>query len=152
MAIIRWKDRDMYDPWGDFKKLQNEINSLFDFDRFPATTGLFDRSFSPALDVIENSQDFTVKCELPGLDQKDIDVSIASNVLTIKGQKRDEREEKKGKYYKKESWSGSFQRTLPLPASIENDKIQAEFKEGILTITLPKKEEAKTKQIAVNIK
>jgi len=152
MAIIRWKDRDMYDPWGDFKKLQNEINSLFDFDRFPATTGLFDRSFSPALDVIENSQDFTVKCELPGLDQKDIDVSIASNVLTIKGQKKDEREEKKGKYYKKESWSGSFQRTLPLPASIENDKIQAEFKEGILTITLPKKEEARTKQIAVNIK
>jgi len=73
-------------------------------------------------------------------------------VLTIKGQKKDEREEKKGKYYKKESWSGSFQRTLPLPASIENDKIQAEFKEGILTITLPKKEEARTKQIAVNIK
>jgi len=152
MAIIRWKDRDLYDPWGDFKKLQNEINSLFDLDRFPATTGLFDRSFSPAVDLVENPQDFTVSCELPGLDQKEIDVSIASNVLTIKGQKKNEREEKKGKYYRKESWSGSFQRTLPLPASVDGDKIKAELKNGILIIVLPKREEAKAKQIAVNVK
>jgi len=152
MAMIRWKDRDVYDPWHDFKKLQNEINSLFDFDRLPTSTGLFDRSFSPAIDVIENTNDYTVACELPGLDQKEIDVSIASNVLTIKGQKKDEHEEKKGKFYKKESWSGSFQRTLPLPMSVEGDKIKAELKDGVLTIVLPKKEEVKPKQIAVSIK
>jgi len=152
MAIIRWKDRDVYEPWNEFRRLQSEINSLFDFDRLPTTTGLFDRSFSPAIDVIENAGDYTVTCELPGLEQKDIDVSIASNVLTIKGQKKDVHEEKKGKYFKKESWSGSFQRTLPLPTSVEGDKVKAELKEGVLTIVLPKKEEAKTKQIAVNIK
>jgi len=114
--------------------------------------GLFDRSFSPAVDVVENPQDFTVSCELPGLDQKDIDVSIASNVLTIKGQKKDEREEKKNKFYRKESWSGSFQRTLPLPSSVDGEKIKAELKNGILTIVLPKREEAKAKQITVNVK
>jgi len=152
MAIIRWKDRDVYDPWQDFKRLQNEINNLFDFDRMPTSTGLFDRSFSPVIDVIENTNDYTVTCELPGLDQKEIDVSIASNVLTIKGQKKDEHEDKKGKFYKKESWSGSFQRTLSLPMSVEGDKIKAELKDGILTIVLPKKEEAKPRQIAVNIK
>jgi len=152
MAIIRWKDRDVNDPWSDFKKLQNEINNLFDFDAFPSTTGLFDRSFSPAVDVSENPNGYTVTCELPGLELKDIDVSIASNVLTIKGQKKDEKEEKKGKFFRKESWSGSFQRTLPLPISIDAEKIQAELKDGILSIVLPKKEEAKPKQIAVNIK
>jgi len=152
MAIIRWKDRDAYDPWKDLKNLQKEINNLFDFGNLPASTGLFDRSFSPAIDVIENTNDYTVTCELPGLEQKDIDVSIASNVLTIKGQKKDEHEEKKAKFYKKESWSGSFQRTLPLPMTVEVDKIKAELKDGMLKVTLPKKEEAKPKQIAVNIK
>ncbi|MBN1410247.1 MAG: Hsp20/alpha crystallin family protein [Spirochaetales bacterium] len=152
MAIVRWKNRDLYDPWADFKSLQDEINDLFDIDRFPSTTGLFDRSVSPAIDVIEGEHEFTVKCELPGMEQKDIDVSIASNILTIKGQKKNEVEEKKGKYYKKESWAGNFQRTLSLPSSVAADKISAELKDGILTIALPKKEEAKPKQIEVNIK
>lgn len=152
MALIRWKDRDVYDPWSDFKKLQNEINSLFNFDSVPSATGIFDRNFSPAIDVIENSNDFTVTCELPGLEQKEIEVSIASNVLTIKGEKKSEQDDKKGKFYRKESWSGSFQRTLPLPASVETDKIQAELKDGLLTLLLPKKEEVKPKQITVNIK
>jgi len=152
MAIIRWKDRDLYDPWNDFKKLQNEINDLFDFDHLPSSSGLFDRSFSPAIDVVENTNDYTVTCELPGLDQKEIDVSIASNVLTLKGQKKDEHEEKKSKFYKKESWSGSFQRTLPLPMSVAAEKVKAELKDGILTVVLPKKEEVKPRQIAVSTK
>lgn len=150
MAIIRWKNRDLYDPWNDFKALQKEINNLFDIDQFPSSTGLFDRSVSPAMDVTEDTNEYTVTCELPGLDQNEIDVSVASNVLTIKGEKK--REEKKGKYYKRESWSGTFQRTLPLPSQIDGDKIKAELKDGMLTIVLPKKEEVKPKQIAVNIK
>ncbi|MBN2510737.1 MAG: Hsp20/alpha crystallin family protein [Spirochaetales bacterium] len=151
MALIKWKNRDLYDPWADFKSLQDEINALFDIDRVPTTTGLFDRSVSPAIDVIEDEHTYTVVCELPGMNEKDIDVSIASNVLTIKGEKKNEREEKKGSYYKKESWSGSFQRTLPLPASVNGDKISAQLKDGVLSVVLPKKEEAKPKQISVNI-
>ncbi|MBN2737184.1 MAG: Hsp20/alpha crystallin family protein [Spirochaetales bacterium] len=152
MSLIKWKNRDLYNPWSEFKALQNEINDLFDMDRFPGNTGLFDRNFSPKIDVVENDQNFVVNCELPGLEQKDLDVSIASNVLTLKGTKKGHHEDgKKGQFYKKETWSGSFQRTLSLPTSVDANKIQAELKNGILTITLPKKEEAKAKQISVNV-
>jgi len=116
MAIIRWKDRDVYDPWYEFKTLQKEINNLFDVDHFPTTTGLFDRNFSPAIDIAEDTNEYTIACELPGLNLNELDVSIASNVLTIKGERK--YEDKKGKSYKRESWSGSFQRTLPLPVQV----------------------------------
>jgi HSP20 family protein len=152
MAIIRWKKKDMYDPWSELDRLQDEINDLFDVDRFPTTSGLFDRPISPAIDVIENPENYKVICELPGIDLEDIDVSITSNVLTIKGEKKEDKEEKKGRYYRKESCAGGFQRTLSLPGSVEADKVKAEFKNGIMSITLPKKEEAKPKQITVNIK
>lgn len=152
MAIVRWKNGQAYDPWAGLKSLQDEINNLFDLEQFPVATGLFDRSVSPAIDVAEGEHEFTVTCELPGLEQKDVDLSLAANVLTIKGEKKNNREEKKGSYYKKETWSGSFQRTLSLPSSVDADKINAQLKDGILTITLPKKEEAKPKQISVNVK
>lgn len=152
MALVRWKNRDLYDPWANLRSLQEEINDLFDIDRPTTTSGLFDRSVSPAIDVVEGEHAFTVLCELPGLDQKDIDVSVESNVITIKGEKKTEREEKKGKFFKKESWSGAFQRTLPLPSSVDVEKIDASLKDGILTVVLPKKEEAKPKQITVSTK
>ncbi len=152
MGLVKWKNKSLYDPWNDFRSLQNEINELFDADRFQGYTGLFDRNFSPALDVTESENEYSVICELPGIEQKDIDLSIASNVLTIKGTKKDEKEEKKGKYYRKESWSGSFQRTLPLPVSVNTEKINAELKDGILKITLPKKEDSKPKSINVSVK
>jgi HSP20 family protein len=120
-------------------------------DRLPATTGLFDRPVSPAIDIVENPGDFKVICELPGIDLKDINVSITANVLTLKGEKKVETEEKRGKYYRKESRSGSFQRTLSLPSSVDAEKVSAELKNGILTITLPKREEEKPKQITVNL-
>jgi HSP20 family protein len=133
------------------KSLQNEINDLFRNNRLPSTTGLFDRSVTPAIDFIEGENEFTVTCELPGLEEKDIEVSIASNVLTLKGTKNREMENKKGKYYKKESWAGSFQRTLALPQTVDSEKIGAQLKNGILRIVLPKKEELKPKQITVEI-
>ena len=152
MAITRWKRNDSYDPWDDFRSLQNEINDLFNTDRYPSSTGLFDRNASPAVDVVEGDHEFTILCELPGMEQKDVDVSIASNVLTIKGSRNEDSRSGEGKYYRRETWSGSFQRTLSLPVSVDVDKVGAELKEGILRIVLPKKEEAKPKQIAVKVK
>jgi HSP20 family protein len=151
MNIIR-RPADVYDPFRELRKLQNDINDLFTFDRFPGTEGLFDRNFSPALDVTENANDYTVRAEVPGLEEKDIDVSIASNVLTIRGEKKGEKEAKDAKFFRKETWSGSFQRTLPLPVPVDAAHIQAELKDGILTVVLPKREEAKPKQISVNVK
>ncbi len=153
MALVRWKERTPYDPWADLQKLQNEINDLFDVGPRSENAGLFDRSVSPSVDIIESEHDFSIICELPGLEQKDIDLSITSNIITIKGEKKGKNEVKeKGKLYKKESWSGSFQRTLSMPESIDSEKIKAELSNGILTINVPKKEEMKAKQIAVKVK
>lgn len=151
MAMVKWKNRDMYDPWAGFRTLQDEINDLFDIDRFPTSTGLFDRNLSPAIDLVEGEQSFTVRCELAGIDKKDLDLTVTSNVLTIKGEKKDRKDDKKINYFKKECWTGSFQRTISLPDTADTGKISAEMKDGILTITLPKKEEAKPKQISVKI-
>ena len=145
------KNKNLYDPWESMKTLQNEINDLFRNDRIPSTTGLFDRSVTPAIDFIEGENEFTVTCELPGLEEKDIDVSIASNVLTVKGTKNTDYENKRGKYYKKETWTGSFQRTLALPQTVDSEKISAQLKNGILQIRLPKNEELKPRQITVDV-
>ena len=151
MAIMK-RPGDVYDPFRELRVLQNEINDLFNVDRFPGTAGLFDRSFSPALDVTESEDAFTVRAELPGLSEKDIDVSIASNVLTLRGEKKEDKERKDGKVYRRETWSGSFQRTLSLPLSVDAGNAKADLKDGVLTLVLPKREEAKPKQITVKTK
>jgi len=151
MALIRWYDRDL-EPVGTFDWLQRQINDLFDFPRFPETQGLFDRRVSPAIDVIEHPDSFSVECDLPGIDQKDIDISIASGVLTIKGDKKTEQKSENRKVYKKETWEGSFQRTISLPSVVDADKVEASFSNGVLRITLPKRDEAKTKRIELKSK
>jgi len=152
MALVKWRKREIGDPISEFERLQDEINKLFQFGRFPDATGLFDRTVSPALDVVESAEGYTVICDLPGVDPKDIDVNILDNVLTIKGEKKESSESRDAKVYKKETWSGSFQRTLSLPSSLDGSKVEAELKNGILRILLPKREEAKPKQITVNLK
>ncbi len=150
MAIVRWRRRDPFDPWDEVHRLQDEINSLFDVNRAPAANGLFDRRISPPVDVVENSDDYVVLCELPGIAKDDLDISIANNVLTIKGEKKAPKDNRKA--YKQESWHGTFQRTLSLPAGVESAKdLSAELKDGVLRLTLPKREESKPKQIAVTI-
>ena len=151
MAVIRWYDRDL-EPVGTFDWLQRQINDLFDFPRLPETQGLFDRRVSPAIDVIEHSESFTVECDLPGIDQKDIDITIASGVLTIKGEKKGEQKSEKRRVYKKETWEGNFQRTISLPSSVDADKVEASFRNGVLTVTLPKREEDKAKRIELKSK
>jgi len=151
MALVRWYDRDL-EPVGTFDWLQRQINELFDLPRFPESQGLFDRRVSPAIDVVEHADRFTVECDLPGIDQKDIDISIASGVLTIRGEKKTEKKSEKTKVYKKETWEGSFQRTVSLPSGVDGDKVEATFTDGVLKITLPKREEAKTKKIELKAK
>jgi len=151
MALVKWKNRSLNDPWEEMRSLQNEINDLFTINRIPTTTGLFDHSVTPSIDFIEEENEFILSCELPGLEESDIDVSIASNILTLKGNKKSQEEQSEGKYYKKETWSGSFQRTITLPHTVDNEKISAEMRNGILQVLLPKKEESKPKQISVKI-
>ncbi|WP_319560613.1 Hsp20/alpha crystallin family protein [Marispirochaeta sp.] len=150
MALVRY--RNSIDPWREFERLRDEINDLFDYDQSSGNRGLFDRHVSPALDVIEGQDSFTVMCELPGIEQKDIALSLTGNVLTIKGERSADKEKDKEKVYRQESWSGTFQRTISLPQTVDGDKkADAVLENGILTLTLPKKEEAKPKQISIKV-
>lgn len=146
------KRGDIPDSWNNLRSLQKEINSLFDDDFFPASTGLFDRSYSPSIDLVENADDFILTCELPGIAQNDIDVQVADMVLTIKGDKKESDEDSDRKWFKRESWYGSFQRTISLPAGVDAERITGEMENGVLRLILPKQEEVKPRQIAVKVK
>lgn len=153
MNIVRRNRNNLWDPVGELDRIRREIDDMFD----PAarrffSDGLFDREFSPALDVVENNDGFLVSVDLPGVDKRDLEISVADNVLTIKGEKKDNRESKNGKFFRKESWEGTFQRTLSLPHGVDAAKIDAKMRDGVLAISLPKREEAKPKQIEVNVK
>jgi HSP20 family protein len=113
--------------------------------------GLFEGEWAPAVDVYEDENKVVVKAELPGMTDKDIDVNILNNTLTIKGEKKKEEEKKEQSYYRLESSYGVFQRSITLPSHVAADKVKASFKNGILEIELPKKEEAKPKQIRVDV-
>lgn len=142
------------DDENPFSLLRREMDSLFDnffggFDMEPFEGRL--GSFSPRVDVIENDREIRVSVELPGMDDKDIDVSLNKDMLTIRGEKKEEKEQKGKDYYRMERSYGSFSRTVPLPVEIDMEKAAASFKKGVLNITLPKtsKSVAETKKIAV---
>jgi|SRR5208283_3082316 len=145
-----------HDDENPFSLLRREMDSLFDnffrgFDLEPFERRL--GSFSPRVDVTENDEQIKVSVELPGLDEKDIDISLNKDALTIRGEKTEEKEHKRRDYYRMERSYGSFSRMIPLPVEIETDKAEATFKKGVLSITLPKtsKAVAETKKIAVKV-
>jgi HSP20 family protein len=139
-----------------FAVLRSEMDSLFEnffrgFDLQPFESRL--GGFNPKVDVTENDKEIKISAELPGMDEKDIDVSLQKDVLTIKGEKKEEKEDKGKDYYRMERSYGSFSRSVPMPVDVETDKIEAKFKKGVLSITLPKtaKAVAETKKIAVKV-
>jgi HSP20 family protein len=152
--------------WQPFDSLRREVNRLFDdfdggFWRAPFASSLFDIApfrrpnttfvAAPAVDVAETDKAFEIAAELPGLDEKNVEVKVANGVLTIKGEKEDEKEEKKKDYYMRERSFGSFQRSFEVPEGVDSDKIEANFKKGVLSVTLPKSADAQKaeKKIAV---
>lgn len=141
-----------------FYSLQRQMNSLFDdffsgFDVAPrefATRGF--GAFSPSVDVKESEKDFTIRAELPGVEEKDIDVTIAGDTVTIRGEKKEEKEDKGKNYYYMERSYGSFNRVIPLATETDANKAEASFINGVLNITVPKSQSAKTKETKVPIK
>ena len=140
-----------------FSGLQHEINRVFesfrrDLDSFPFL-GLSEAegAVGPRIDVCETADGIQVKAELPGIDEKDVDLSLSGNTLVIRGEKRSESEETKKDYYIKECSRGSFQRAIPLPPGVDFEKATAKFKKGVLVIDLPRTAEAReqTRKIEV---
>ena len=148
------------DIWQSFR---SEMDRLFDRFGFPSLRRVFDiepawrsaSSFSfsvPAIDMSEDEKAYKISAELPGIDAKDIDVSVSGDMLVLKGEKRQEKEEKDKNYHFSERAYGSFQRAFDLPASVDRDKVAADFSKGVLTITLPKTADARKPQKKIAIK
>lgn len=158
--LIPWNrkgsDAARRDEENPIASLQREMNRVFDnfWNRFESASDLIERPFGPAspkADVVETEKAIEVSVELPGMDEKDVEVSVSEDVLSIKGEKKSEREEKEKGYYLSERSFGAFYRSIPLPPGVAANDAQAAFKNGVLTITVPKTPEAqaKVKKIAV---
>jgi len=150
--------------WHPFENLRREIDRVFeDFNTgFWRSPSLFDtlpsfarpRSFAlaPAVDVAEHENAYEVSAELPGLDEKNVEVKVANGILSIRGEKQDDREEKRKDYYVRERSFGAFERAFQIPDGVDTDKIEAVFKQGVLKVTLPKKPEVQKSAKTIDIK
>lgn len=156
MSLVRWNPgRDLAMFPTDILNMQRGINKMFDsFFRGSAQDDgdLSPSVWTPAVDVAEHDNEYIVKVELPGVARDDVKITMQENILTIRGEKKQEKETKDSDFHRVERSYGSFQRSFTLPTHVKNDRIEASFKDGILTVNVPKAEEAKPKQIEVRVK
>ena len=143
------------DPWKDFGSLQERINRMFDdtIRTLHPTDGeeLEKGTWAPAVDIYETNDSFVVSADLPGLNKDEIQIDLKDNTLTLKGEKKFEEKVSKDNYIRVERAYGSFVRSFTLPQNVDPEKIKAKYKEGVLEVTIPKKEEAKPKQVKVEL-
>jgi HSP20 family protein len=145
MAITRW------DPFRDVVALQNRVNSIFrDFNE-GSDNALTTASFVPAVDIYEDPQKVTLKLEVPGVDEKDLDIRVENNTLTVKGERKFDKEEKEENFHRIERRYGSFYRAFTLPSTVDTENVQAGYNAGVLKVELKKKAEAQPKQIKINV-
>lgn len=155
MKLTKWQMPSAlgWPSFGRLSDLREEIDRLFDLPLAVAGgASPWMSGWAPALDVYEDKDQFVVKAELPGMKKEDIEVSFHNGSLTISGERKSERESKDAGLYRSERYFGRFQRTVDLPAAVADDKVKAEYRDGVLSVTLPKAEEAKPKQISVSVK
>jgi HSP20 family protein len=151
MAIVRWE------PFRDLVSLQERMNRLLgeSFRGVGRAVGEEDwalgGSWAPVVDIFEQGGDIVLKAELPGVDPKDVDIRVENNTLTLRGERKFDDEVQKESYHRVERAYGSFSRSFTLPTVVDTEKIKADYKDGVLRVTLPKKEEAKPKQITISV-
>lgn len=149
MALVRRR------PFRDLVSIQDEVNRLYN-DFFGRVPSMFDTELSrsewtPSVDISETKDEIVVKTEVPGMNKDDIKITLQDNVLTLRGERKQEKEEKETNFHRMERCYGSFTRSFNLPTVVQADKIKATYKDGILNVTLPKAEEVKPKQIPIEI-
>jgi len=152
MAIIRWE------PFRDLLTLQDRMNRVFDESLRGAPRGnpseddwALGGSWAPSVDIYEQDGNIVLKAELPGIDAKDVDIRLEDNVLTLRGERKLDNEVKRENYHRVERSYGSFSRSFTLPTVVDQEKIKADYRDGVLRVTLPKREEAKPKQISIAV-
>lgn len=147
MELVPWR------PFGEVSSFRGEMDKLWDrfFGQRPLA-GTLSEEWIPSVDISETEDNLLIKAELPGLEAKDVNVSISGDLLTIKGEKKKEKEEKDEHHHYMERYSGSFERSFRIPVNVKSDKVEAIFEKGILKVTLPKVEEARKKEIEIKVK
>jgi len=153
MRLIKYQRPDSVWPtFGRLSSLRDELDRLFEspLAEWTGTSQLLS-GWTPALDVYEDKENFIVKAELPSMKREDINVSLHDGALSISGERKSETKHEDAEVHRTERFFGRFQRTVALPASVAADKVKAQYKDGVLTVTLPKTEEAKPKQIDVSV-
>lgn len=144
MAIIRW------DPFGDFVTLRDRMNRLFeDMSGSKEEKDLMTRAWAPSVDIYENESEVVLCAEIPGVEEKDVEIKVEDNNLIIKGERKFEKEAKEENYHRIERSYGSFFRSFALPSYIEQDKIEAEHENGVLRVRMPKKAELKPRKVKI---
>lgn len=151
-SLIPWKKEDQRlarrrDDGDPFLQLQRRMNSVFDDFLGRSSFNMWggsDSGFAPQIDITETGKEVRVTAELPGLDEKKVEVTVVGDLLTIKGEKQEEHEEEKGEYYHSERSYGYFQRAVQLPPGVDADRANAKFKKGVLKVTIPKKPNAQS--------
>lgn len=143
-------------PWtsGELGRLRQEMDSLFErfFESFPRLGITRRMGLTPAIDLCETKDDIIVKAEIPGIDSKEIDISLSGDVLSIKGEKKQEKVDKDKNFHRVERSYGSFSRSVRLPCEVEEEKITATYERGVLNVRLPKCEPSKPKKIKIDVK
>jgi HSP20 family protein len=144
-TVARWT------PMRNAFRLQDELNRLLDPRAFVADSAPVSSAWAPPVDIYEDAEGITLRAELPGLSAQDIDVRVENNTLTLKGERKLEREETKQNYRRIERSYGAFTRAFALPPNVDTDKVRAESRDGVLHVFLPRREETKPKQIKIAV-
>ena len=152
MALIRWQRPEMSWPgFEELDELRREMDRILEMPFAQGAGPRFFRQWAPAVDLYEDNDNLYAKVEVPGMRKEDIDVSLHDGVLTISGERKRE-EKREGETHRTERLYGRFSRSITLPKSVDSGKVAAHYKDGLLTVTLPKAAEAKPKQIEINVK
>lgn len=156
MAVERWRPfgstLTRWEPFRDPTDIQQEVNRLFDsFFGRPTTVSAAERTWVPLCEMYETRDDLHVTFELPGVHEKDVQVTITGDLLTVRGERKWERELNDESFHRMERVYGKFERTVPLPVPVQADKVKATFRDGVLDIKLPKADEVKPKEIKIDI-
>ena len=153
MTLVKWNPaRELLNVEREFNKLFNTFNSRFGFDESTMNEELENAVWSPLTDISENKDQYILKLDLPGVSKENLKLNFHDGELIISGERKQEKEDKDSKYHRIERTYGKYYRSFTLPQTIQADKINAEFKDGQLTITVPKSEEAKPKELEIKVK
>ena len=147
MQLVKWN------PWREMNSLERKINSVWDDFFLPVTPRINteqSRSWNPVVDVYENEAQITIKAELPGIDKDNISLDVKGRVLSLRGERQDDRTEDNETAYRRERFFGRFERAFSLPYEVDPEKIQADYKDGVLTVEVPKPEKQQPRQITIH--